>query len=54
MMDRGGLLYQRCGGSEYVLAIPGQRRVNPPAVDHLLGLLRCFAYRDDMSVPSFG
>ena len=34
--------------------MPGQRRINPLAVNDLLGLLRRFAFRDDVAVPSLG
>jgi hypothetical protein len=54
MIDLRGLLHHRRGGGEDFLAIPGQRRINPLAVNKLLGLLRRFAGRDDPAVPPQG
>jgi hypothetical protein len=40
MIDLEGPLHHRRGGGEDFVAIPGQRRINPLAVNDLLGLLR--------------
>src|SRR5262245_6692789 len=54
VIDPGGLLRSRRGRREDFLAIPGQRRINPLAVDELLGPLRRFAFRDDNAFPALG
>ena len=54
MINLGRFLHDRRCGGEDLLAIAGQRRINPLAVDQLLDLLRLCAVRDDMPVPPFG
>src|SRR5262245_10607821 len=54
VIDPGGLLRSRRGRREDFLAIPGQRRINPLAVNELLGPLRRFAFRDDNAFPALG
>src|SRR5262245_17361065 len=54
MIRLGRLLnHRRCRGED-LLAIAGQRRINPLAVDNPFGLLRRLALCDDVPVPSFG
>jgi hypothetical protein len=52
MIRLGRFLNYWCRGGENLVAIAGQRPIYPLAVDHLLGLLRGLALRDDMPVPS--
>src|SRR5262245_844957 len=51
MVSLGRFRHDRRCGCEDLLAITGQRRINPLAVDQLLRLLRRCALRDDMTIP---
>src|SRR5215510_2378666 len=54
VIDPGWRLRHWRGRREDFLAIPGQRRINPLAVNELLGPLRRFAFRDNIAFPALG